>query len=299
MPDCGVHCLWFAFVCFLIRSHPPPPSIRSKTPALTRPKKHSHTPTPAPPHLQPQVTTPQPLSHSLATALRLLWYCPQSPPPLQAKPCPPPPPPAPQVAQIAINTTVGAVLGGAAAVVASYAHRRVFALGVVLNGILSGLVAVTAGAPYMAPPAAAVTGFVGFFVYYAGAAALVRLRVDDPVGAFPVHGLNGLWGLIAAGLFQRPDVSRSPHGYAAQLGWQVAGALVIAAWSGVTAGAMWSVACLLPSGRMRIVNADQVCVRRCRCRCQPRHSLRMLACFVCVSAVRDCPKGPPMAVWAT
>jgi Amt family ammonium transporter len=70
------------------------------------------------------------------------------------------------------------------------------------NGLLAGLVAITAPCAFVAPWAAAVIGIVaGVIVVYVVILVEQKAKVDDPVGAVAVHGANGLWGLIALGLF--------------------------------------------------------------------------------------------------
>jgi Amt family ammonium transporter len=70
------------------------------------------------------------------------------------------------------------------------------------NGLLAGLVAITAPCAFVAPWAAAVIGIVaGLLVVGAVLWVERRAKVDDPVGAVAVHGANGLWGLLAVGLF--------------------------------------------------------------------------------------------------
>jgi Amt family ammonium transporter len=70
------------------------------------------------------------------------------------------------------------------------------------NGMLGGLVAITAGCAFVAPPAAALIGVVaGLLVAWAVRVLESGLRIDDPVGAIAVHGVCGLWGTLAVGLF--------------------------------------------------------------------------------------------------
>lgn len=107
----------------------------------------------------------------------------------------------PRIARIAVNTFLAGCAGGVT-VFALQALRGPTDIGTVCNGMLSGLVAVTAGCAFVAPWAALVIGAIGGVVYLAGSALLVhRLRVDDPVGAIPVHGFNGIVGLIMVGVF--------------------------------------------------------------------------------------------------
>jgi len=112
------------------------------------------------------------------------------------------------------------------------------------NGILAGLVAVTAACANIKPWEAVIIGLVGGSLYQAGSMLLRRLKVDDVVDAFPVHGINGLWAVIALGLFGNPDEGIGGNGVlygGNQLGTQLAGAFIIIAWSGVL-----SVGILLP-----------------------------------------------------
>jgi Amt family ammonium transporter len=70
------------------------------------------------------------------------------------------------------------------------------------NGMLGGLVAVTAPCAFVAPPAAALIGVVaGLVVAWSVGALESKLRVDDPVGAIAVHGAGGAWGTLSVGLF--------------------------------------------------------------------------------------------------
>mmetsp|Transcript_17236 Transcript_17236/g.23915 ORF Transcript_17236/g.23915 Transcript_17236/m.23915 type:complete len:195 (+) Transcript_17236:1-585(+) len=78
-------------------------------------------------------------------------------------------------------------------------------LGATMNGILGGLVAITSGCVYIEPWAAVILGLVAGFVYQVGARLLIRIKIDDPIDAFPVHGLNGIWAAIGVGLFANDD----------------------------------------------------------------------------------------------
>uniref|UniRef100_A0A6T1ZNL6 Guanylate cyclase domain-containing protein n=1 Tax=Eutreptiella gymnastica TaxID=73025 RepID=A0A6T1ZNL6_9EUGL len=160
------------------------------------------------------------------------------------------------VALVAINTTVAAIVGAVAAAVVSHLHHKIFVIDKVLLGILAGLVSVTAGAPYYYPPAAAVIGLVGFFAYYLVEMLLYKLEIDDPVSAFPVHGVCGFWGLVSAGLFQVPDLSGAPKSYGIQLLMQLLGACIIAAWSLCTS--LTAFLCLkkILRGSIRILHAE-------------------------------------------
>jgi Amt family ammonium transporter len=73
-----------------------------------------------------------------------------------------------------------------------------------MNGLLSGLVANTAGCAVNSPWAAVIIGAIAGPVYLAGSAALIKVQIDDVVDAIPVHLCNGIWGLVAVGFFAAP-----------------------------------------------------------------------------------------------
>ena len=121
---------------------------------------------------------------------------------------------------IAVNTTLAAALGAIAAMVLSWVLGGKPDLGYMLNGALAGLVSITANCDSVTNIEAIVIGAIGGVLVVLGMLLLERLRIDDPVGAWPVHGLCGIWGGVATGIF---------GGY--NLGVQILGSLVIPAWA--------------------------------------------------------------------
>ena len=84
----------------------------------------------------------------------------------------------------------------------------------VCNGILGGLVSITAGCSVTYPWSAFVIALIGGFIYYGSSkCVLLLLKVDDPLDAFAVHGACGFWGVFAVGLFSAP-----PYAYASGKG---------------------------------------------------------------------------------
>ena len=77
------------------------------------------------------------------------------------------------------------------------------------NGCLAGLVSITAGCPVVEPYAAVIAGVGGAFVIWSSGKLLLKLGIDDPLEAFPMHGACGAWGVIFVGLF-------ATEGYVAQ-----------------------------------------------------------------------------------
>ncbi|MBN1905595.1 MAG: ammonium transporter [Deltaproteobacteria bacterium] len=106
-----------------------------------------------------------------------------------------------RIAVVAVNTNMAAAAGGAMAILIVYLKTKKWDVGMMLNGILAGLVAVTAPCAWIEAWAAVVIGLV------AGALVVMSVYfwegrgIDDPVGAVSVHGINGVWGLISVGLF--------------------------------------------------------------------------------------------------
>jgi ammonium transporter, Amt family len=108
----------------------------------------------------------------------------------------------PQIATIAVNTMLSSSAGAFTALLYVWYVSRTPDVGMVCNGLLGGLVAITAPCAFVSPAAAVLIGVLaGVLVAYAVTALERRFRIDDPVGAVAVHGLCGLWGTLALGLF--------------------------------------------------------------------------------------------------
>ncbi|HEX9131514.1 MAG TPA: ammonium transporter [Ktedonobacteraceae bacterium] len=104
---------------------------------------------------------------------------------------------------VAVNTMLAGAFGSVAAMVYTWlTGAKKPDIGMMGNGLLAGLVAITAPSGYVSPLFASIIGIVAgvIVVFMAGVIDKVW-RVDDPVGAIAVHGFNGLWGQIAVGLF--------------------------------------------------------------------------------------------------
>jgi Amt family ammonium transporter len=107
----------------------------------------------------------------------------------------------PRTALIAVNTMLSSAAGSLAALGAVWFTYRKPDVGMACNGMLGGLVAITASCAFVAPAAAALVGAVaGVLVVWAVRLLERRLQVDDPVGAVAVHGVCGTWGALALGL---------------------------------------------------------------------------------------------------
>ncbi len=99
------------------------------------------------------------------------------------------------------TTSLAAAAGGVGAFVVSTLAYRNFDLTMFLNGILGGLVGITAGADLMSPNEAVLIGLLAGTIIVGGIALIDRMKLDDPVGAVTVHLICGIWGTLAVGLF--------------------------------------------------------------------------------------------------
>jgi len=138
---------------------------------------------------------------------------------------------------VAMNTTAGGAMGGLVVYVLEFVLTKKHSVGALCNGILAGLVGITAGCGSVEPGEAFVIGGIGGLFYMAGSALARAIKVDDPIEAFAVHGCAGFWGVLAVGLFGSEEVGGNGifHGgenSGAQLGVQLLGALMITIWSG-------------------------------------------------------------------
>jgi len=106
------------------------------------------------------------------------------------------------IAVIFITTNLAAAAGAVGAMILSYIIWQRFDVYMTLNGVIAGLVAITAGCANMGPGMAMITGLIGGFVVVGSTILLESvLKIDDPVGAIAAHGFTGAWGTLAVGLF--------------------------------------------------------------------------------------------------
>lgn len=106
-----------------------------------------------------------------------------------------------RIAVVAVNTNLAAAAGAAVAILLVYLKTKKWDVGMMLNGCLAGLVAVTAPCAWIEAWAAVAIGAVAGAIVVIGVYFWENRGVDDPVGAVSVHGLNGVWGLISVGIF--------------------------------------------------------------------------------------------------
>jgi len=163
----------------------------------------------------------------------------------------------------AVSTTLGAASGCVSALFTNliYLERQTgeatFDVGHALNGALAGLVSITGGCCVFEPWASIIVGFVGGWCYLFCSYMLLKFRLDDAVEAIPVHLANGIWGLIAVGLFAVPQYLEEASGSGDHPGWfyswargsadgrllaaNLIEAIFILGWVSVTMGPFFSV----------------------------------------------------------
>ncbi|MGB5388145.1 MAG: ammonium transporter [Eudoraea sp.] len=102
---------------------------------------------------------------------------------------------------VLVTTCLAAAAGGVASAALSTIMYKNMDLTMFLNGILGGLVGITAGADLMSPTEAVIIGLIAGVIIVLGVALIDRIRLDDPVGAVTVHLICGIWGTLAVGIF--------------------------------------------------------------------------------------------------
>lgn len=107
----------------------------------------------------------------------------------------------PSIAHIALTTNLAGSLGGIAATITAWLYLGKPDLSMVINGILAGLVGITAGCAFVSLPWSAVIGAIAGVIVVFAVTFFDRIKIDDPVGAVSVHLVCGIWGTLAVGLF--------------------------------------------------------------------------------------------------
>jgi Amt family ammonium transporter len=119
-------------------------------------------------------------------------------------------------AQVAMNTTISAATGGISVFAIRLIILRKYDVGGLCNGVLAGLVSITAGCSNVESGSAFCIGLIGGCIYHAASTLIRFAKIDDPIDAFPVHGACGAWGLMAAALFDWGRGFDHVHGFS---GW--------------------------------------------------------------------------------
>jgi Amt family ammonium transporter len=146
---------------------------------------------------------------------------------------------------VAVNTTLAAGAGAVLAMIAGWIKQGKPDLSYTLNGALAGLVGITANPDLVTNVEAIIIGAVAGVLVVLGMELLERLKIDDTVGAWPVHGLCGIWGGIAVGIFG--GVAMGP---------QVIGSVVIPLWAFGTSFVLFSI--IKAMGLLRVSPEDEL-----------------------------------------
>ncbi|MBM3683309.1 MAG: ammonium transporter [Actinobacteria bacterium] len=151
----------------------------------------------------------------------------------------------PEIGEIALTTTLSAAAGAVVAMFTIWAKAGKPDVAMAANGLLAGLVGVTAGTYAMSAVGAVITGAVSGALVVASVFFFDRIKIDDPVGAISVHGVCGAWGTIAVGLFSAKEVEGVVAkglfygGGASQLVSQLIGVVAVAAFTMAAAAVLF------------------------------------------------------------
>ena len=105
------------------------------------------------------------------------------------------------IGRVAANTTLAACAAGLTAMLYAYIFCKKWDVSFTVNGFLAGLVAITCPCYWVSPAGAVMLGGIAGVLVVMGVELLEWLRIDDPIGAVPVHGFCGIWGTLSLGLF--------------------------------------------------------------------------------------------------
>jgi Amt family ammonium transporter len=106
-----------------------------------------------------------------------------------------------KIAHVAVTTNLAAVAGALSGMFFAWKKFGKPDLTMTMNGALAGLVAITAPCAFIEPLEAIIIGTIGGIIVVLGTIFLDKIHIDDPVGAVPVHAMNGIWGTLAVGIF--------------------------------------------------------------------------------------------------
>jgi Amt family ammonium transporter len=170
-----------------------------------------------------------------------------------------------RMAEVAVVTLLGCAGGIIGAFVATQLKQRTIDIGMIANGAIAGLVAITAPSGYVEAWAGPIIGFVAGLIVVFGVIWIDK-RIDDPVGATSAHGLAGIWGTISCGIFTAPRLAEynafgDPDGgllYSGQFTQLIAQTVgVLVAFSFVFAMSYVTFAAIKATIGLRVTDADE------------------------------------------
>lgn len=157
---------------------------------------------------------------------------------------------------IALTTTLSAAAGAVVAMILSWGMFSKPDLSMALNGALAGLVGITANCDQVSQGHALIIGAVAGVLVFAGILALDKLKIDDPVGAFPVHGICGVWGGLATGIFGTALPDQAEGSQMAYFMIQLKATVIICVWAFVTMFILFNI--LKAVGLLRVSEAEEI-----------------------------------------
>jgi Amt family ammonium transporter len=153
-------------------------------------------------------------------------------------------------AYVALTTNIAAAAGAMGGLITAWLVLKKADISMMLNGVLAALVAITAASGFVAPWASIVIGLVSGVIAVYGVIFVERIGIDDPIGAVAVHGMSGVWGTLATGLFAVPLLAKNLAtgtggfvytGSLHQLGIQTLGLLAVGVWTfSASFGILWT-----------------------------------------------------------
>ncbi len=151
---------------------------------------------------------------------------------------------------VAVTTNIAAAAGALGGIGTAWILLKKPDISMMLNGVLAALVAITAASGFVAPWAAIAIGSVSGVIAVVGVIWVEGLGIDDPIGAVAVHGMSGVWGTLATGLFAVPLLAKNLNtgtgglvytGSFHQLGVQALGIVVVGVWTfSASFGVLWT-----------------------------------------------------------
>ncbi len=145
------------------------------------------------------------------------------------------------VSRIIMNTFMAGCAGAIGAMVVSWFRFGKPDIGMTMNGILAGLVGITAPCATTTPLGSIFIGLIAGVLVFLSVLFFDKIKVDDPVGAISVHGVCGAWGTLAAALFHEQLFAGGDYNLGAQLLTQVIGIVAAFVWTFVTAFILFKV----------------------------------------------------------
>ena len=161
------------------------------------------------------------------------------------------------IAHIILTTNMAASTGGLAATIMAWLYLGKPDLSMIINGILAGLVSITASCAFVDLSSAALIGAIAGVIVVFSVGLFDAIRIDDPVGAISVHLVCGCWGTLAVGLFSKAGMFGAPSapkmglffgGGSEQLWYQFVGLSAVAGYTVVFSFIAWYVIALITGG---------------------------------------------------